>query len=141
MEQILYTELAEGRPVIIRGANSSNSGGHFFIADGYRAKDSKYRINWGWNGYYKGYYAWTALTPAQGLDYTYYRDLTIGIKPDYFLGDVNGDGIINITDAMVILDRINNGDTSIVGDVNSDGTISVADMMLIVNTILGKEML
>lgn len=141
MEQTLYNELAAGRPVIIRGANSSNGGGHFFIADGYRAKDGKYRINWGWNGYYNGYYAWSALTPTQANDYTYYRVLTVGIQPDYFLGDVNGDGTINITDAMVLLDRINSGDTSIVGDVNSDGTISVADMMLIVNTILGKEML
>ena len=141
MEQTLYNEIAAGRPVIVRGADSNNSGGHFFVVDGYRAKDSKYRINWGWNGYYNGYYAWTALTPTQANDYTYYRVLTVGIKPDYFLGDVNGDGTINITDAMLILDRINSGDTSIIGDVNSDGTISVADMMLVINTILGKEML
>lgn len=141
MEQILYTELVEGRPVIIRGANSSNSGGHFFVADGYRAKDSKYRINWGWNGYYNGYYAWSALTPTQANDYTYYRVLTIGIQPDYYLGDVNGDGRVNITDVMVLLDKIQQGDTSIIGDVNSDGTINADDWMLIIDAILGKKML
>jgi hypothetical protein len=141
MEKTLYNELAAGRPVIIRGANSSNSGGHFFIADGYRAKDSKYHINWGWNGYYNGYYAWTALTPAQGLDYTYYRVLTIGIQPDYYLGDVNGDGRVNITDVMVLLERIQQGDTSIIGDVNSDGMVSADDWMLIIDAILGKKML
>lgn len=141
MEQKLYTELAEGRPVIVRGANSSNSGGHFFVVDGYRVKDNKYRINWGWTGKCNGYFAWTALTPTQANDYTYYRNLTIGIQPDYYLGDINGDGTINITDAMELLDRINNGDISIIGDVNSDGTITVDDMMLIVSTILGKQML
>lgn len=141
MEQTLYNELAAGRPVIVRGANSSNSGGHFFVVDGYRVKDDKYRINWGWTGKCNGYFAWTALTPTQANDYTYYRNLTIGIQPDYYLGDINGDGTINITDAMVLLDRINNGDTSIIGDVNSDGTITVDDMMLIVSTILGKQML
>lgn len=141
MEQILYTELAEGRPVIIRGANSSNGGGHFFVADGYRAKDSKYRINWGWNGFYNGYYAWSALTPTQANDYTYYRDLTIGIKPDYYLGDVNGDGRVNITDVMVLLEKMQQGDKSIVGDVNSDGMVSADDWMLIIDAILGKKML
>lgn len=141
LEKTLYNELAAGRPVIVRGANSSNSGGHFFVADGYRLKDNKYRINWGWTGKCNGYYAWTALTPTQADDYTCYRNLIIGIQPDYYLGDINGDGIINITDAMVLLDRINNGDTSIIGDVNSDGTITVDDMMLIVSTILGKQTL
>ena len=139
-EKAIYNEIVNGRPCIIRGANSSNNNGHFFVADGYRASDLKYHINWGW-GAYNGYFALTALTPKKGHDYHYYKYATIGIQPSYYLGDVNGDGTINITDAMVLLDRINNGDTSIVGDVNSDGTISVADMMLIVDTILGKKTL
>lgn len=140
-EQKVYDEISAGRPCIIRGANSKNTGGHFFVADGYRKKDSKFHINWGWSGSYNGYFALAALTPTQANDYTYYKWVIEGIKPDYYLGDINGDGTINITDAMLILDRINNGDTSIIGDVNSDGTISVADMMLVINTILGKEML
>lgn len=141
LDKTIYNELVAGRPVIIRGASADNTGGHFFIADGYRTKDNKYHINWGWTGSYNGWYALSALSPSQGYDYSYHAGATIGIQPDYVLGDVNGDGRVNITDVMVLLDRINSGDTSIVGDVNSDGTISVADMMLIVNTILGKQSL
>ena len=141
LDKTLYNELAAGRPVIVRGANSSNSGGHFFVVDGYRAKDSKYRINWGWCGKCNGYYAWTALTPTQANDYTYYRNLTVGIQPDYYLGDVNNDQRVDITDVMVLLDKIQQGDTSITGDINSDGKINAADWQLIIDVILGNKML
>ena len=141
LEKTLYNEIAAGRPVIVRGADSNNSGGHFFVVDGYRVKDDKYRINWGWNGKCNGYFAWTALTPTQANDYTYYRVLTIGIQPDYYLGDVNNDKRVDITDVMVMLDKIQQGDDSIIGDINSDGKINADDWQLIIDAILGKKML
>lgn len=141
LDKTIYNELVAGRPVIIRGADSNNNGGHFFIADGYRTKDSKYHINWGWTGSYNGWYALSALTPKQGYDYSYHAGATVGIQPDYVLGDVNNDGRVNITDVMVLLDKIQKGDTSIVGDINSDGTIDADDWQVIVDTILGKKYL
>ena len=140
-EQKVYNEVAAGRPCIIRGASSSNNNGHFFVADGYRKKDGKYHINWGWSGSYNGWFALAALSPYQAKDYTYYKWVTIGIQPDYVLGDVNGDGRVNITDVMVLLEKIQQGDTSIIGDINSDGTIDADDWQVIVDTILGKKYL
>lgn len=140
-DSAIYNEIVQGRPCIIRGAHADNNGGHFFVADGYRPSDSKYHINWGWDGKCNGHYALSALTPAQGYDYQYYNYATIGIKPDYYLGDVNGDGRVNITDVMVLLEKMQQGDKSIIGDINSDGKINADDWQLIIDTILGKKML
>lgn len=141
LDKTLYNELVAGRPVIIRGASADNTGGHFFVADGYRTKDNKYHINWGWTGSYNGWYALSALSPSQGYDYSYHAGATIGIQPDYVLGDVNNDGRVNITDVMVLLEKIQKGDTSIIGDINSDGKIDADDWQVIVDTILGKKYL
>lgn len=139
-EKAIYNEIINGRPCILNGFNSQGTGGHFFVADGYRVFDDKYHINWGW-GSYNGYFALNALKPNQSREYSYNKWATIGIQPDYVLGDVNQDGRVNITDVMVLLQKIQDGDTTIIGDINSDGKVNMADMMLIVNTILGKQML
>ena len=137
-DESIYNEVANGRPCIIRGANASNRNGHFFVADGYRASDDKYHINWGW-GSYNGFFALSALAPNQRHDFTYHKRAVTGIQPEYKLGDINGDGEVSITDVMALLQKIQDGDTSIIGDINSDGKITVADMMLVMNAILGKQ--
>lgn len=64
-EDLVYEEIQEGRPVYYSG--SSDGGGHAFVCDGYSA-DGFFHINWGWGGYYDGYFLLTALTPAgQGI--------------------------------------------------------------------------
>lgn len=52
-DEMIYSELAEGRPVIYV-AYTENNYGHTFVADGY--KNGFYHINWGWNGLGDGYY-------------------------------------------------------------------------------------
>ena len=140
-EQIVYDEIAAGRPVILRGANEAGTGGHFFVADGYRLKDEKYHVNWGWDGRYNGYFALYALTPAKGYDYTFGKWIVYGFAPEYILGDINADGRVNITDVMVLLDKIQSGEAPEFADINSDGKVDAADMTVIINTILGKQML
>lgn len=63
-ENLLYTEVAEGRPVLYGG--QSNGGGHAFIVHGYNAEKDLFDINWGWGGYCDGQFALTgddALNP------------------------------------------------------------------------------
>lgn len=67
-ENIIYTELANGRPVLYSGTsvNGDESIGHEFICHGYNADYDLYAINWGWAGLYDGYFALTgkmALNP------------------------------------------------------------------------------
>jgi hypothetical protein len=58
MEDIVYQELAENRPVYYTGASSKDS--HAFVVDGY--KDGMFHINWGWNGNSDGYFQLTAAS-------------------------------------------------------------------------------
>lgn len=56
------------------------------------------------------------------------------------MGDVNGDGLVNVTDVSIIVDYILNKPNSVFilanADVNGDGDISIADVTLVVNIIL-----
>ena len=62
--EVLYSELAAGRPVIFSGRKKS--GGHAFICDGYDG-DGMFHFNWGWNGQSNGYFLLNVLNPdAQG---------------------------------------------------------------------------
>lgn len=79
-EQMIYYEMVAKRPVIIAGYNSSYGEGHFFICDGYDASKNKYHMNWGWGGWYDGFFAMNALNP-DGRNYSYYKDAIIGIEP------------------------------------------------------------
>ena len=61
------------------------------------------------------------------------------------LGDVNGDGTINITDAVgvvnYILGRPGTDFRILAADVNKDGTVNITDAVGIVNHILGRNVL
>ena len=85
---ILYSELAEGRPVIFSG--KKKSGGHAFICDGYDG-NGMYHFNWGWNGQSNGYFLLNVVNPddqgtgsASGT-YGYILDQAalIGIEPGH----------------------------------------------------------
>lgn len=58
---MLYNELANARPIIFTG--SSSTGGHAFVLDGYN-QNGYYHVNWGWDGYYDGYYDVCVLNPS-----------------------------------------------------------------------------
>lgn len=61
-------------------------------------------------------------------------------KPDYKLGDVNGDGEINVTDIVYTADYIlGNSDpdfNELAADMNEDGEINVTDIVYIADKIL-----
>lgn len=59
-EDIIYSELAAGRPVIYGGF--SHNGGHSFVCDGYDG-NGLFHINWGWSGRADGYFSLSVLNP------------------------------------------------------------------------------
>ena len=86
-ENLLYSELQAGRPVVYRGDKSP--GGHAFVCDGCDAS-GLFHINWGWNSLSDGYFVLSDLNPdAQGIGgsdgacgYIYDQGMVIGIKPN-----------------------------------------------------------
>ena len=58
---LIENELNNSRPIIYAGFGSG--GGHCFVADGFDASD-KIHFNWGWSGYYNGYFSIDALNPT-----------------------------------------------------------------------------
>ncbi|MBO4613262.1 MAG: C10 family peptidase [Bacteroidaceae bacterium] len=62
-EDLLYDELANGRPIEY-GGYSGSYGGHEFVVDGYDG-NGLFHINWGWGGVYDGYFVVSVLSPIE----------------------------------------------------------------------------
>ena len=83
-EDLIYTDLAAGRPVIYGG--QSPTGGHEFICDGY-SSDGFFHFNWGWGGMSDGYFQLNALNPgSQGIGgfaggYNMRQSVVLGVQP------------------------------------------------------------
>ena len=136
-ENYIYNELLQGRPVIVAGWTTSG-GGHTFAVDGYDATNDLYHVNWGWGGSYDGWFAMSALSPKTSIAYNSNKVAIIGIQP-YKLGDVNGDGEVDIVDVMQVVQDAQNGKYSDKADINNDGQVTVTDAMLILDKVLGKR--
>ena len=76
--ELVNDELLAGRPIPYGG--SDGSGGHSFVIDGY--KDGLYHVNWGWGGYYDGYFELDLLEAYPGSAYQYRQDMNIHVCPD-----------------------------------------------------------
>lgn len=59
-ENIMYDEVAAGRPVPYTG--NTEAGSHAFVCDGY-SEDGLFHINWGWGGSGDGYFSLSVLNP------------------------------------------------------------------------------
>ena len=60
-EDLIYGELAAGRPVAYGG--NKQSAGHAFVCDGYDG-EGRFHINWGWAGKSNGYFLLNLLNPS-----------------------------------------------------------------------------
>ena len=81
-DELIYNELANGRPVIYNG---SYKGGHAFICDGYDG-EGMYHFNWGWGGAYNGYFKLQATNPfgsnnIKNSGYIADNNCIIGLQP------------------------------------------------------------
>ena len=61
-DNLVYSELAEGRPMIYNGTAGSG-GGHSFVCDGFEY-GNYFHINWGWGGMGNGYFQLSILNPS-----------------------------------------------------------------------------
>ena len=72
------------------------------------------------------------------LDDTYEFDILV-VNPDYLCGDANGDGKINIGDAVYLINYVFRGgnppDPYIAGNVNCDATVNISDAVYLINYI------
>ena len=58
------------------------------------------------------------------------------------MGDVNGDGVVNIADVTALIDYLLGSGGSVnvdVADVNSDGAVNIADVTALIDKLLGGE--
>jgi len=127
-DRIIYEDLAHGRPVYM---SATSDGGHSYVIDGYDADSGKYHVNWGFNGLYDDYYPLNAMILPDKTNYNGSKMAVVNIEPQYKLGDVNGDGIINLTDLMHVVNAKNTGKATKQTDINSDGKVTQEDVDLI----------
>ncbi len=91
-EDLVYAELAAGRPVLYAG-DVASGGGHQFVCDGYDSDNQMFTFNWGWGSYCDGSYPLTgtgALQPngsgigghGGGSAYTYNQQILVNVMPD-----------------------------------------------------------
>ena len=80
-KNLIKEELNNNRPIIYCG--DSEEGGHAFNCDGYDRNDY-FHINWGWYGYYNGYYDLRYLDyeEDESTAYSSGHSIVTGIKPD-----------------------------------------------------------
>ena len=67
---------------------------------------------------------------------TYEIDNSYCEEIQYQLGDINGDNLINVLDAIQIINLILAAEYNISADMNDDSIISILDVILLVNIIL-----
>ena len=133
----IIAELQKGNPVIMCGSGANEC--HCFVCDGYRSSDDMFHFNFGWDGDGNGWFKLTALTPTTH-NFNTSKNAIVGLTP-YLLGDVNGDGRINMSDVTKMVNVANSGEYDRASDINSDGKVDINDVSKEVNVVLGKEQL
>lgn len=85
-DNLIYHEIANGRPVLYSGQSTDGNGGHSFIVHGYDGS-GYYAVNWGWSGSFDGYFLLSDMSPGgTGVGggsghYNYMQSAVIGISP------------------------------------------------------------
>jgi PKD repeat protein len=80
-ESMMKGDLDLNRPLIYRGNDQASTSGHAWVIDGYQAAaNNHFHCNWGWDGYFNGYFYLTALTPGSH-SFTYNQGAIFGLQP------------------------------------------------------------
>jgi len=85
---MLKSDLDNAHPLIYDGTGQTGQdGGHCFLCDGYD-NSNNFHFNWGWSGWYDGYFVLSNLTPTSGgaggggYDYSYNQNAIFGAVPN-----------------------------------------------------------
>ena len=84
---MLKSDLDNSHPLIYDGTDQNEQGGHCFVCDGYD-NTNNFHFNWGWRGWYDGYFALSNMTPVSGgagggnYDYSYNQTAIFGAVPN-----------------------------------------------------------
>ena len=65
--------------------------------------------------------------------------IRLNIIEDNIQGDINGDGLLNIQDIILIVNMVLSGDYSTLADMNGDGTVNILDVVQVVFIIMNPE--
>ncbi len=136
--------LMKGIPVLVCGytGKQANASGHWFIADGYNPSNDTYHINWGWGlGFNNGWFAMSLLSYLKketSFNFSFKKTFVVWDEEPSLLFDVNGDGLINMSDVTKVINTSIKGEDNPQCDVNYDGKIDNKDSEEIINKILGK---
>ena len=68
-------------------------------------------------------------------DHTYTQVITLSYN-ETILGDLDGNGTINILDVILLINMILNSNPQDLGDINNDGSVNILDVVQLVNIIL-----
>ena len=121
----LKVEFDQSRVVIYVGYTSDYSSGHCFMADGYDA-NNYIHFNWGWGGYYDGYFTVNNLTPVTNYSFSTYQAAIFGIKPPACSDAIAGDDEVCIGTQSTFLTSFKGGvwtvSDSTIASVAPDGT-------------------
>ena len=81
------------------------------------------------------------LTDENGQELINSMDQCINIEsePEFNIGDVNQNGVINVTDVIILINMIlNQQDYNPLADTNQNGIINVTDVIILINIILNS---
>ena len=54
-------------------------------------------------------------------------------------GDVNGDGVINVIDIVIVVDLVLSNNYDAIGDVNADGELNILDVVVLIDLVLNGD--
>ena len=75
-------------------------------------------------------------TNANGVSVTLGSCIEVDFNNSLY-GDLDGDGVVNVIDAVILVNAVLNGENISGGDLNSDGIVNILDIVILVNLILG----
>ena len=88
--------------------------------------------------YVRARYAYRTLAAGNTLQYTDYCPVISFVYHEAIVGDVNSDGVVNISDVNQVISIILGGgnSASTASDVNGDGIVNISDVNVIIGIIL-----
>ena len=97
------------------------------------------RLTDGKTYYVRGRYAYYTIATGTTVQYTDYSPVRQFVYKELLVGDVNGDGRVNVSDVSVLINMILGLEAMDQehADVNGDGRVNVSDVTALINIILG----